>query len=77
MALARREVGQGGGPAGQRPGQKVALGRLHKHQTVTESVPETSLAVELEDGVIRVIRCTTYPPFRSIRGQLPRTATVS
>jgi hypothetical protein len=50
---------------------------LHKHQTVTVSVPETSLAIELEDGVIRVIRRTTYQPFRSIRGQRPRTATVS
>ena|SRR5215218_3437137 len=58
-------------------GQKVALGRLHKHQTGTVSVSETSLAVELEDGDVRVIRRTTDQPVRSIKGQRPRTATVS
>ena len=30
-------------------GQKVALGRVHKHQTVTVAVPETTLVIELDD----------------------------
>ena len=56
-------------------GQKIALGRIHKHQTVTVLVSETTLAVELDDGDIQVIRRTTTQPVRSIKGQRPRTAT--
>jgi transposase InsO family protein len=56
-------------------GQKIALGRNHKHQTVTVLVSETTLAVELDDGDVRVIRRTTTQPVRSIKGQRPRTAT--
>jgi len=56
-------------------GQKVALGRTHKHQTVTVLVSETTLAVEFGDGDVRVIRRTTTQPVRSIKGQRPRTAT--
>ena len=55
-------------------GQKVALGRIHKHQTVTVLVCETTLTVELDDGDVRVIRRTTTQPVRSIKGQRPRTA---
>ena len=55
-------------------GQKIALGRMHKHQTVTVLVSETTLAVELADGDTRVIRRTTTQPVRSIKGQRPRTA---
>ena len=54
-------------------GQKIALGRMHKHQTVTVLVSETTLAVELADGDTRVIRRTTTQPVRSIKGQRPRT----
>lgn len=57
-------------------GQNVALGRVHRGQTVTVSVADTTLAVELEDGEVRVIRRTTDQPVRSIKGQRPRTATV-
>ena len=53
-------------------GQKIALGRMHKHQTVTVLVSETTLAVELADGDTRVIRRTTTQPVRSIKGQRPR-----
>jgi transposase InsO family protein len=53
-------------------GQKVALGRAHKHQTVTVLVSETTLAVELEDGDTKVLRRTTTQPVRSIKGQRPR-----
>ena len=56
-------------------GQKIALGRIHKHQTVTVLVSETTLAVELDDGDVQVIRRTTTQPVRSIKGQRPRTAT--
>jgi hypothetical protein len=56
-------------------GQKVALGRAHKHQTLTVLVSETTLAIELGEGDIRVVRRTTTQPVRSIKGQRPRTAT--
>jgi hypothetical protein len=56
-------------------GQKIALGRIHKHQTVTVLVSENTLAVELDDGDVRVIRRTTTQPVRSIKGQRPGTAT--
>jgi len=39
-------------------GQKIALGRTHKHQTVTVLVSETTLTVECGDGDTRVIRRT-------------------
>jgi transposase InsO family protein len=56
-------------------GQKIALGRIHQHQTVTVLVSETTLTVELGDGDTQVIRRTTTQPVRSIKGQRPRTAT--
>jgi hypothetical protein len=56
-------------------GQKIALGRIHQHQTVTVLVADTTLTVELGDGDTRVIRRTTTQPVRSIKGQRPRTAT--
>jgi hypothetical protein len=56
-------------------GQRVALGRVHQHQTVTVLVSETTLAVELADGDTKIISRTTTQPVRSIKGQRPRTAT--
>jgi hypothetical protein len=56
-------------------GQKIALGRSHKHQTVTVLVSETTLTVEFGDGDTRIIRPTTTQPVRSIKGQQSRTAT--
>jgi transposase InsO family protein len=56
-------------------GQKVALGRIHQHQTVTVLVADTTLVIEFSDGDTRVIRRTTTQPVRSIKGQRPRTAT--
>lgn len=56
-------------------GQKVALGRMHKHQTVTVLVSDTTLAIDLGDGDTKVVRRTTDQPVRSIKGQRPRTAT--
>lgn len=49
-------------------GQKVALSRIHQHQTVTVIVSETTLTVEFGDGDVRVIRRTTTKPVRSIKG---------
>jgi hypothetical protein len=40
--------------------QKIALGRAHRHQTVTIHVSETTLAIEV-DGETRVVRRTTTP----------------
>lgn len=53
-------------------GQKVAIGRAHKHQTVTVLVSDTTLAIELEDGDTKIVRRTTSQPVRSIKGQRPR-----
>ena len=53
-------------------GQKIALGRVHKGQTVTVLVSDTTLAVELGDGEVRAIRRTTTQPVHSIKGQRPR-----
>jgi hypothetical protein len=56
-------------------GQKIALGRIHQHQTVTVLVAQTTLAIEFDDGDTWVIGRTTTQPVRSIKGQRPRTAT--
>jgi len=53
-------------------GQKIALGRVHKGQTVTVLVSDTTLAVELGDGEVRVICRTTTQAVHSIKGQRPR-----
>jgi quercetin dioxygenase-like cupin family protein len=54
-------------------GQKVALGRVHRHQTLTIYVAETTLAIELDDGETRVVRRTTTQAVRNIKGNRPRT----
>lgn len=56
-------------------GQKVALGRPHRHETVTVLVSEATLAIELTGGDTKVVRRTTTQPVRSIKGQRPRIAT--
>jgi hypothetical protein len=57
-------------------GQKIALGRLHQHRTLTVIVSDTALAVELGDGDVKVVRRTNSQPVRSIKGQRPRTAAI-
>lgn len=42
-------------------GQKTALGRTRKHQTVTVLVSETTLTVECGDGGTRVIPPDNHP----------------
>ena len=54
-------------------GQQVALGRMHRWQTVTIHVAETTLAIQLDDGETRVIRRTTSQPVRNIKADRPRT----
>ena len=56
-------------------GQKIALGRIYRHQVVTVYVCETSLTVEFPDGDTRTIARTTDQAVRSIKAQRPRTAT--
>lgn len=56
--------------------QKVALGRAHRHQTVTIHVAETTPAVELDDHETRLVRRTTTLPVRNIKADRPRAATV-
>jgi hypothetical protein len=55
-------------------GQKVALGQIHQHQTVTVLVCDTTLAIEFPDGDTKVVRRTTSQPVHSIKGQRPRIA---
>ena len=52
--------------------QKIALGRIHRHQTLTVHVSETTLAIELDDGETRVVRRTTTLPVRNIKANRPR-----
>ena len=56
-------------------GQKIALGRLHQHRTLTVVVSDTTLAIELGDGEVKVVRRTNNQPVRSNKGQRPRIAT--
>jgi hypothetical protein len=56
-------------------GQKIALGRLHRWQTVTIAVSETTLAVELPDQDPKVFRRTTTMAVRNIKAARPRTGT--
>jgi hypothetical protein len=48
-------------------GQKVVLGRLHQHRTVTVTVSDTTLAIDLDDGDAQVVRRTTGRPVRASR----------
>jgi transposase InsO family protein len=54
-------------------GQKVALGRVHAYRTVTIAVSETTLAIELDDGEVHVVRRTTTLPVRNIKANRPWT----
>jgi hypothetical protein len=53
-------------------GQKVALCRVHKHQTVTVALSETTLTIQLNDEEVRVVRRPTAQPVRSIKEQRRR-----
>ena len=53
-------------------GQKIALGRLHRWQTVTIAVSETTLAIELPDQEPKIVRRTTTTAARNIKAARPR-----
>ena len=50
-------------------GQKVALGRLHRWQTVTIAVSETTLAIELPDQEPKSSDAQQPPPY--VTSKLP------
>jgi hypothetical protein len=52
--------------------QKVALGRAHRHQTVTIHVAKTILAVEVDVRETRIVRRTTTLPVRKIKARPPQ-----
>jgi hypothetical protein len=54
-------------------GQKVALGRIHAHTTVTVYVAETTLTIEAGDDILTVARTTTQA-VRNIKPSRPRKA---
>ena len=56
-------------------GQKIALGRLHRWQTVTIAVFETTLAIELPDQEPKIVRRTTTTAVRNIKAARPRPGT--
>ena len=56
-------------------GQKIALGRLHRWQTVTIAVSETTLAIELPDQEPKIVRRTTATAVRNIKAARPRPGT--
>jgi hypothetical protein len=53
--------------------QKVALGRIHRYQTVAIWVSDTTFAIELDDGETRVVRRTTTTPVINIKSTRPRS----
>ena len=53
-------------------GQKIALGRIHAHQTVTIHVAEDTLTIDLPDGGTRTVRRTTTQPVRNVKAFRPR-----
>ena len=55
-------------------GQKIALGREHKHRTLTVHVSDTTITIDLPGTDDLTVRRTTTQPVRSIKGQRPRTA---
>ena len=58
-------------PSGKAVGRQVTRAR---HRTVTVTVSDTTLAIDLGDGDVKVVRRTTTQPVRSIKGQRPRIA---
>jgi hypothetical protein len=58
-------------------GQKIALGREHKHRTLTVHVSDTTIAIDLPGADELTVRRTTTQPVRSIKGQRPRSAAPS
>jgi len=51
--------------------QSIALGRPHAGRVLTVHVSETTIAVELDAGEVRVISRTTTLPVRQIKVDRP------
>ena len=51
----------------------MALGRIHRYETVTVYVSDTTLAIELDDQETRVVRRTTTMPVINIKSTRPRS----
>jgi hypothetical protein len=64
-------------PAGPLPRPSTEPIRVQRRASNTGviMVAETTLAIELDDEEVRVVRRTTTQPVRSIKGQRPRNAT--
>jgi Integrase core domain len=54
-------------------GQRVGVGRAHARRTLTVVVSDTTLAIELGDGDVHVVRRTTTIPAITIKARSPRT----
>jgi hypothetical protein len=57
-------------------GQKVALGRLHRWQTVTIAVSDATLAIELLDQEPKIIRRITSTAVRNTKAARPRAGKI-
>jgi hypothetical protein len=55
-------------------GQKITLGREHKHRTLAVHVSDTTIAIDLPGVDELTVRRTTTQPVRSIKEQRPRSA---
>jgi transposase InsO family protein len=56
-------------------GQRVGVGRVYARRTLTVVVSDTTLAIELDDGDVHVVRRTTTSPAVTIKARSPRTIT--
>lgn len=52
-------------------GQKIALGRVHRHKTITIDVTDTELVIHCDDG-LRTVRRATDQPVTRIKAHRPR-----
>jgi hypothetical protein len=53
-------------------GQRLGLGHGYGRRTLTIAVSNTTLAVELDDGDVRVVRRTNTKPVTTIKSRPPR-----
>jgi len=56
-------------------GQRIGLGRSYARRTLTIAVSDTTLAIELDDADVRIVRRSTTQPVRNLKSRPPRTAT--
>jgi transposase InsO family protein len=54
-------------------GQRVGVGRAYARRTLTVLVSDTTLAIELDDGDVHIVRRTTTSPAVTIKARSPRT----